>query len=427
MDGCPFARTELGGGLIERAQQGSKLPTDLVEGALGRNEMHATPISGVTLSFEVPGPLETVDEFGRGGGSDAQALAEPAGPHRGRRGRQVGHRRELAVTEVHAPTQGDFGVAHRGLQETKGAGLRLDRPPSRALAFVAHGASVVDVVRKLKYLGSEGDSMSVDARQQSRTVTQGTTIAPLVMLFFAVGQFVSTAFSSLFGGAFTTADRAGEPLIVPAGYTFSIWGVIEVFSLGFAVWALWWRHREPDLVGRLSVPLAVVFAGFSAWLIAAEIEPNWATLAVFIVMLIALLKTMSIALAERAQIAAWPRLGRVLFWVLLGLYLGWSTAAIWLNLTTALAGSGAPITGPVGIGAQLAILAAIVGSAVVLVVWTRGLLPYAAAVCWALIGAILGAQGAGEPGLALAAGVGLGLVAVITLVMMTRPDRAPLG
>lgn len=264
--------------------------------------------------------------------------------------------------------------------------------------------------------------MSTDVRSVPGSRT-GARVAPVLMLVFAVGTFVSSACSQAFGGSFTTADRAGEPTIVPAGYTFAIWGVIQLFALGWAVWVLWFRRRDSALVDRLSVPLAIVFAGFSVWLVAAELEPNWATLAVFVVMAVAMLKAMSIALAERSTIAAWPRLGQVLFWVTLGLYLGWSTAAIWLNLTTALAASGAPIDGTAGFIGQLAILAGVTGSAVVILAWTSGLLPYALAVCWALVGVVNGANGAGQPGLAIAAWIGLALVAVTTIVLQVRRRR----
>ena len=175
----------------------------------------------------------------------------------------------------------------------------------------------------------------------SRPLRGSVASSSVLLVVFAVGQLISPIFSGLFGGAFTTADRAGEPPITPAGYTFAIWGVIELLSLGYAIWALWWRKRsDPTLLDRLAVPLAVVFAGFSAWLVAAELEPNWATLAVFVVMILGLLRALSVALTERNAIAAWPRLGRWLLWGTLGLYTGWSSIAIWLNLTTGLAGSG---------------------------------------------------------------------------------------
>jgi len=71
--------------------------------------------------------------------------------------------------------------------------------------------------------------------------------------------------------------------------------------------------------------------------------------------------------------------------------------AIWLNLTTALAFSGAPVSGTAGVVGQLAVLA----------------------------GAVLGASGAGEPVLAAAAGAGLLVVLATTAVLrLVRPAAA---
>jgi hypothetical protein len=264
--------------------------------------------------------------------------------------------------------------------------------------------------------------MTTEATAHPNSDTAGgsaVATSSVLLLVFAVGQVISPVFSALLGGSFTTADRAGEPPITPAGYTFSIWGLIELFSLAYAIWALWARRRvlESDraLIDRLAVPLTVVFAGFSAWLVAAELEPTWATLAVFLIMIAGLLRAMSVALEGRATIGSWPKPGRWLLWGTLGLYTGWSSIAIWLNLTTGLAGSGAPITGTVGFLGQLAILAGAVATAAAILRWTGGLLPYAVAVVWALIGATVGATGGGEPGLAIAAVVGLGVVVVVTI------------
>lgn len=227
------------------------------------------------------------------------------------------------------------------------------------------------------------------------------------LVVLAVGQVVSSLLSGAFGGAFTTADRVGEPPIVPAGWTFSIWGLVELLSLGWAVWAARTTAPGAELRDRLALPLMVVFAGFSAWIAAAEIEPTWATVVVFGVMLAGLLRALGIALDHQPDIAAWSPLGRGLLWGLLGVYTGWSSIAIWVNLTTAFAGSGAPISGPLAVLAQLAVLAGAVTTALVLIRYTRGLLTYAAAVTWAFFGVVFGAAGAGQFVLATAAGVGL--------------------
>jgi hypothetical protein len=250
----------------------------------------------------------------------------------------------------------------------------------------------------------------------------------VVLVVLAVGQLVSSALSDLFGGAFTTSDRPGEPAIVPPGWTFSIWGVIILLSIGWAVWADRTLPRPgADPASRLVAPLLVVFAGFSVWLAAAELEPVWSTLVVFVVMLAGLLIACRVALAEHRVIRTWSLAGRWLSWTLLGLYTGWSCVAVWLNLTTALVASGAPVTGALGVAGQAAVLVAAVVTGVSLVWRGRAVAPMAlvgdAAITWALAGAAVGAWGAGEPLLAAVAGVGTGVAVVAGLLVLIRARR----
>jgi hypothetical protein len=262
------------------------------------------------------------------------------------------------------------------------------------------------------------------------SITSGAAIGSgrwprVALVVLAVGQLVSSALSNLFGGSFTTSDRPGEPAIVPAGWTFSIWGVITLLSVA---WAVWLERASPrgsdDPASRLVGPLLVVFAGFSVWLAAAEIEPVWTTLVVFLVMLAGLLVSCRIALIHDRRIRTWSPTGRWLLWTMLGLYTGWSSVAIWLNLTTALAASGAPITGALGVAGQAGVLVAAVATGVALV-WRARPVPAlagsgAVAITWAFAGAVVGAVGAGEPLLAALAGIGAGVEAAVGVVSFAR-------
>ncbi|MET8763390.1 hypothetical protein [Lentzea sp. NPDC004782] len=237
----------------------------------------------------------------------------------------------------------------------------------------------------------------------------------VLLVVTALGQVVSPlVVAAVGGGEFTTANRAGEPPIVPAGYAFSIWGLVEVLCLAYAVWALATRTSGQQLRDRLARPLSLVFAGFTAWLIAAELEPLWTTVVIFAVMLAGLLGALFIALDHRAEIARWARAPRLLLWSMLGVYTGWSSVAIWVNLTTALVGSGAPVDGPAGLAGQIAILAGATATAVALLRRTSGLLPYGLAVAWALIAVVVGTAEARQPVLSAIAAVALLLTAVAT-------------
>lgn len=239
-----------------------------------------------------------------------------------------------------------------------------------------------------------------------------------LLLVLASGQVVTPLVPAVRDAAFLQADRSGEPAIVPAGYAFAIWGLVELLSVGYAVWAL---ARPTELTRRVAGPLSVVFAGFTVWLVlVAFVEPNWGPLAVFLAMLAGLLAALRAALAARDEVAAWPVAGRALLWGVLGVYTGWASIAVWANLVTAFAGSGAPITGTASVVAQLAVLAGATATAAAILRWTGGLLPYAGAVVWALTAVAIGAAGAGEPLLSGAAAVAVAVVVVLTAVLRLR-------
>ncbi len=256
------------------------------------------------------------------------------------------------------------------------------------------------------------------------TGAAGSTVRLLrrVLVIAAAGQVASSVLATSYGGAFTTADRAGEPLIVPIGPTFSIWSAIIAVSIAYAIWADSDRRPDADLRAQLTRPLLVTCVGFSVWLAAAELEPTWATVVVFLVMLGGLLRALGYAVANRAAIARWSLLGRVLLWGTLGLYTAWSSVAVWVNLTTALVGSGAPIDTPTAVVGQAAILAGATGTAALITWWTRGLLPYVATVAWALGGVVISTAQEGYPALVATAAAGLGIVVVVA-VLARRRDR----
>lgn len=248
-------------------------------------------------------------------------------------------------------------------------------------------------------------------------------LLPLLVVL-AVSQILGAALIPT--GDLQVPDRPGEPAIVPPGYAFSIWGLVLALCTGFAIWALLTRGDGAGLRERLAAPLAVVFVGFSVWLVAAAVEPVWTTLVVFVVIVAGLLRALSVALAERAAIAGWSRLGRGLLWGTLGVYTGWTSIAIWLNLTTALTGSGAPVTGTAGVLGQLAVLAGATATACAIVWWTGGLLSYAGTCAWAFAGAAVGASAAGEPVLAGASVVGLVVLGAVTVARRVgRGARVP--
>lgn len=94
----------------------------------------------------------------------------------------------------------------------------------------------------------------------------------------AFGQVGTTVLIVALGADKITGDdpNAITPL-VPAGYTFAVWGVIYAGSLAYAVYQALPRHREDELLRRSGPFTAAAFLGTSLWLIAAQRGWSWST------------------------------------------------------------------------------------------------------------------------------------------------------
>lgn len=93
-----------------------------------------------------------------------------------------------------------------------------------------------------------------------------------LLLPIALGQFLAPALPALTGlgepvGARARVDYGGLPPEQPIGIAFSIWGVIFLFYLLFALTA--WR-KETELTRRVVRPLALAGAFNIVWMLAAQ-------------------------------------------------------------------------------------------------------------------------------------------------------------
>ena len=116
-------------------------------------------------------------------------------------------------------------------------------------------------------------------------------------------------------------------LLTPAGYAFSIWGVIFAGLLLYAVWQLLPRQRGAVLPARLTPPLTLAVLATTAWTLVFSYELIGASLIVMLGLLALLAwsyaRARPLVLAGAAP--AWPT------WFL-SLYLGWIMLATVLNL-----------------------------------------------------------------------------------------------
>jgi hypothetical protein len=218
---------------------------------------------------------------------------------------------------------------------------------------------------------------------------------------FFVAPFVSPPFMGYAPEMFPVViDR---PYIQPAGYAFSIWGLIYTWLAVHAVFGLMKRPDDPAWdVTRL--PLAGSAAMGAVWLAIAGVAPVTATVVIWVMLGLALL----------AFLRADPARDRWLLVAPIAIYTGWLSAAASVSLGVILAGYG--WLSNTGSAVVMLALVLVVGALVQL--RKRGVLEYGATVIWALIGVI--AANWGDAGMvAYVAAAGIAVMAG-TMVLARR-------
>jgi hypothetical protein len=233
-------------------------------------------------------------------------------------------------------------------------------------------------------------------------------IRALLTLLATAAFFVAPIITSPFSGF--SEDQLPipqiDPPVQPAGYAFSIWGLIYAWLAVSAVVGLWKRADDPAW-DRVRLPLMISLAIGAPWLAIANASAIWATVTIFIM-----------AAAAIAALLVTPSRDRWLLQAPVAIYAGWLTAASFVSLGSTAAGFGV-LFGSLG-WAYAGIAGAL---AVALAVQSR--IPrapeYGATVIWALVGIIV-ANGTVTPGVTLMAAVGIAVIAGVIMLIRRRPD-----
>jgi translocator protein len=179
-------------------------------------------------------------------------------------------------------------------------------------------------------------------------------------------------------------------VFVPAGYVFSIWGIIYLALLGFTIYqALPSQRMNPGLrkIGYLFVVTNLLNA---AWIVLWHYNLYLLTM----VVMVALLATL-IAIYLRLEIGKTKvdAAGKWLVQVPFSIYLGWISVATIANATALLkylGWSGFGISGEIWTAILLGVGVVLAG----ILSWTRHDVPYALVLAWAFIGIAVKWQGA---------------------------------
>jgi hypothetical protein len=254
-----------------------------------------------------------------------------------------------------------------------------------------------------------------DKVEGTRTVVAWRWIA----LLLALSQLAAPAVTKAIAGDFLKSGATNQALITPSGYAFGLWGVICVLSVvtaaAIARYGLgtWWESS-------VLIDASIVFIGFSAWLVIAAQDWLWASVAVFAVMVGALVQIVRRLVRHRSELICPPWVGTLAV-VTFGLYLGWSSIAVFANVTAALIAGGWSAS---GVAWQFVVLVLAACTAVGLTVVLRGTPGYVAGVLWALVAIAIGSAQRGSTVLSAVAVVCAAVIVVSAAVMWRRFTRA---
>jgi len=204
---------------------------------------------------------------------------------------------------------------------------------------------------------------------------------------------------------------------VPAGYVFSIWGLIYLALIGFAVYQALPAQRENPRLRRVGYLFAVSCVANVAWLFLWHYERFLLTVVAMVTLLLSLIGIYLRLGIGRVRVPAAERwLVRVPF----SIYLGWVTVATIANVTSLLDyvnWSGWGIS-PEAWTVIMLVAATGIASAVSL---TRGDVAYMLVIVWAFAG--IGVKHAGTPVVAIAAWAATAVVGVMLVVGAVRQKK----
>ena len=222
------------------------------------------------------------------------------------------------------------------------------------------------------------------------------SLIALLTFLLAIGFALSPFFVSGFNGF--SPDQfpipQDNPPVQPAGYAFSIWGLIYVWLIVGMGWGLW-KRREDYLWHDMRLPLALSLFVGCFWLAVAVASPIWASVLIW-VMLVSALYALFRTPREDRGFAALP----------VGLYAGWLSAASCVSLGLLAAGYGwmsGPTAGLVFVGLAIVIAAGVQSS-------LMRAPTYGIGVIWALVAVVVANVATAPTVAALAAGGAIALI-----------------
>jgi hypothetical protein len=239
-----------------------------------------------------------------------------------------------------------------------------------------------------------------------------------LVLLLVAAQIAAGVIGFSAGWEETVASRsnANPTLITPASYAFSIWGLIFLGCIFYALYQAWpanWTNPHLRRAGWLAV---LAFGANTAWQIYTPLYGfGWPSLAIILIIPVSMLVLIH-GLDRRTDRSRWTRI----FLAPLFLLGGWGTAAASVNLLITLNWEGWAFVEVSDLALALTCLSLVVVTAA-LTAWRCGAADYVAGVVWALAAIVVANRaGDGNDVVMYAAGTAAILLAVTTVFSWFR-------
>ncbi len=260
------------------------------------------------------------------------------------------------------------------------------------------------------------DALVTSTLDNRSSRSTGTRQLAWVVLGAAIVEVVAPLVTINGPGSSPASGSGPDLLITPVGWAFSIWGVIYTLAIVQAVAVL--VHGAHTISRRLQIDLIVLYLGGALWIALAGLDNSYATAAALLLMFVAAVD--AVLTTAREPIA--PRWLSVLTHASVGLYAGWVTAAFFLNVSTALVDAGPVEADELAWQLVVLVIAAVV--LLTVLVRTRGIVAYAAAGVWAMIGISVTGSSDGTTGVVVTALAAAAVLVAATAALQLRGRRA---
>lgn len=248
----------------------------------------------------------------------------------------------------------------------------------------------------------------------------------ILVLLFAVSQALMAFWPELRRWPQTIATRSAglDTPVVPVSGTFAIWGLIFAGCIAFGIWQALPHNLQDPFARTVGWVALAVFAANTAWeFVVPKRGFGWSSITLIMV------EAVGLAIILLLVEWGWRGLTWTTFWLVAApfhLFAGWVTAAVIVNLSSVLRAKG------VTVGPSISILLLMAAGIIALAAtWQLSSPICALAVCWALGGIIVAAQGDQQRRSVLATAVILAIALVATaaagIVSRVHEPRPPLA